>query len=254
MSEIQSLSRGLRILDLLSDTEDSISITELARVLNVDKSTASRLVQTLVQHDYVQPDPRTRRYMLGKKITRMSWQFLNRMPVRDAAKPYLVRLMQESGECAHTAVYSQKQALVIDDVEAPASLRVVGGIGRLIPMHCTAVGKCLLAFSDVPLPDDLPARTERTITQREALIGHLEDIRRTGYTLDDEENDYGVRCMAAPIYDHTGTSTACIGISGPKVRMTDERLDELGKMVLKTARELSEQLQRMRRQTERNER
>jgi IclR family transcriptional regulator, KDG regulon repressor len=243
MKEIQSLSRGLKILDLFAETEGSLGITELSRRLELDKSTVSRLVQTLVQNEYAQPDPGTPRYMLGKKITRHSWQLLNRMPIRDQAKPFLHRLMTETGECAHTAVYSQKQALVIDDVEAPASLRVVGGIGRLIPLHCTAVGKCLLAFSGIPIPPELPTRTRHTISSSDVLLNHLAEIRQLGYSLDNEENDYGVRCIAAPVYDQTGHAIACIGISGPTVRMTDDRLDELAQRVVVTGRELSTQLQ-----------
>lgn len=243
MSEIQSLARGLKILDKFVETEGSLSITELSQQLALDKSTVSRLVQTLVQHEYAQPDPGTRRYMLGKKITRMSWHLLNRIPIRDQAKPFLYNLMHATGECAHTAVYSEKQALVIDDVEAPASLRVVGGVGRLIPLHCTAVGKCLLAFSNVPLPSEMPSRTKNTITASERLLVHLDEIRKAGYALDDEENDYGVRCMAAPIYDHTRQAIACIGISGPTVRMTDDRLDALAAEVIAAAYNLSVQLQ-----------
>ncbi len=242
MSETQSLGRGLKILNLFLETDSNLGITELSRQLNLDKSTISRLVQTLVQYDYVQPDPGTRRYVLGKKITQMSWQLLNRVPIRDQAKPFLYRLMNETGECAHTAVYSQKQALVIDDVEAPASLRVVGGIGRLIPLHCTAVGKCLLAFSGVPLPSELPARTHNTYTDIDKLLDHLAHIRQLGYALDDEENDYGVRCIAAPIYDHNKNAFASIGISGPTVRMTDDRLEALAQQVMLAGQELSHQL------------
>ncbi|MBL8165297.1 MAG: IclR family transcriptional regulator [Anaerolineae bacterium] len=245
MSEIQSLARGLKILDKFAQSAGSLSITQLAQELELDKSTVSRLVQTLVHYEYAQPDPGTRRYMLGRKFTRLSWQLLNRTPIRDQAKPFLYSLMHATGECAHTAVYSEKQALVIDDVEAPASLRVVGGIGRLIPLHCTAVGKCLLAFSNVPLPADLPGRTHNTITALDRLHSHLDAIRQAGYALDDEENDYGVRCIAAPIYDHTGQAIACIGISGPTVRMTDDRLAALASQVIEAARALSRQLQDM---------
>lgn len=243
MSEIQSLARGLKILDSLVAADGSLSITELSQQMGLDKSTVSRLMQTLVQYEYAQPDPGTRRYVLGKKVTRVSWQLLNRVPIRDHARPFLYSLMHETGECAHTAVYSQKQALVIDDVEAPSSLRVVGGIGRLIPLHCTAVGKCLLAFSGVPLPADMPARTRHTITTPDRLLTHLEEIRALGYALDDEENDYGVRCIAAPVYDHTRHAIACIGISGPTVRMIDERLDELAEQVATAAHALSAALQ-----------
>ncbi len=243
MTEIQSLARGLKILDKFVESGGSLSITELSQQLDLDKSTVSRLVQTLVKHDYAEPDHGTRRYTLGKKFTRMSWQLLNQMPIRDQAKPFLFGLMHATGECAHAAVYSEMQALVIDDVEAPASLRVVGGVGRLIPLHCTAVGKCLLAFAGVPLPYEMPARTRRTITTLDRLLEHLDEIRELGYALDDEENDYGVRCIAAPVYDRTQQTIACIGISGPTVRMTNDRLNLLADQVMAAARDLSTQLQ-----------
>jgi DNA-binding IclR family transcriptional regulator len=242
MSEMQSLARGLRILDLIASADHALGVTEIATILDVDKSSVSRLVKTLVKYEYVQPDTGSRGYVLGRRFRQISWHLLNRMPVREKAKPYLYRLVEQTGECAHTAVYSEGKALMIDDVQAEASLRVVGGIGRMIPLHCTAVGKALLAFSDLPTPTHLNMETSRTITDPETLAWHLEQIRDLGYALDDEEHQEGVRCMAAPVYDYMGTVIAVIGISGPTVRMTDRRIPELAQMVMEAARELSDDL------------
>jgi IclR family KDG regulon transcriptional repressor len=240
--EIQSLARGLIIMDLIANAEDGISITELAAFLDIDKSSVSRLVKTLVNHEYVQQKAGSRCYILGKRLYKMSWQLLNRMPVREKAKSYLYRLMQTTGECAHTAVYSEGKALMIDDVEAEASLRVAGRIGRLIPLHCTAVGKALLAFSDVPVPETLVADTARTITDLSCLAEHLAEIREQGYALDDQEHEEHVRCIAAPVYDYTGIAIAAIGISGPTVRVIDERIPILARQVVEAARQLSADL------------
>jgi IclR family KDG regulon transcriptional repressor len=242
MTEMQSLARGLKILDLIANADHALSITEMANILDYDKSSVSRLVKTLVKYEYVQPDTGSRGYALGKRIRQISWHLLNRMPIREKAKPYLYRLVEQTGECAHTAVYSEGKALMIDDVQAEASLRVVGGIGRMIPLHCTAVGKALLAFSDLPIPAYLEAETTRTITDHETLERHLEQIRASGYALDDEEHQEGVRCLAAPVYDYMGIMIATIGISGPTVRVTDRRIPELGRMVIDAARELSDDL------------
>jgi DNA-binding IclR family transcriptional regulator len=239
VSEIQSLARGLIIMDLVANSEEGVSITELADALGVDKSSASRLVKTLVNYGFMQQRPGSRRFILGQRLYKMSWQLLNRMPVREKAKPYLYRLMQSTGECSHTAVYSEGKALVIDDVEAEASLRVAGGIGRLIPLHCTAVGKGLLAFADIPIPDELIVRTPRTMTDRTQVMKDLEEIRARGFAFDDEENDEGVRCLAAPVYDYTGMAIATIGISGPTVRVTNERVPQLAREVMIAARQLS---------------
>jgi IclR family transcriptional regulator, KDG regulon repressor len=244
VSEIQSLARGLQILDLFAQAENGLSITEIAQHLGVDKSSASRLVKTLVSYQYVQPDVGSRRYILGQRLHQLGWQILNRIPVREQAKPFLYRLVQQTEECAHTAVYSQGKALVIDDVEAESSLRVVGGIGRLLPMHCTAVGKSLLAFSHLPLPDpdERIIRTARTMTDTEMLREHLACIRDQGYALDDEENDPGVRCLAAPVYDYAGMMIAVIGISGPTIRVTPERVPFLGRQVMQAGYDLSREL------------
>ena len=132
---------------------------------------------------------------------------------------------------------------MIDDIEAEASLRVVGGIGRMIPMHCTAVGKALLAFSDLPFsypirrftpPGPLPIRTNWQLTWKRS--------RRRGTRWDDEEHQEGVRCLAAPVYDYIGSMIATIGISGPTVRVTVERVPELARAVMAAARELSDDL------------
>lgn len=219
-----------------------MGITELAQALGIDKSSTSRLVQTLVKYDYVQPEQGSRRYIMGKRITSMSWQLLNRMPIRDRAKPFLLDLMRETGECSHTAVYSQGKVLVIDDIEAEASLRVVGGVGRRIPTYCTALGKSLLAFSEIPFPKELPAHTRFTITDMDKLRANIDVVCQHGYALDDEENEYGVRCIAAPVYDYSGQAIATIGISGPTVRVTPDRIELLAKMVMKAGESLSHEL------------
>lgn len=239
---IQSLARGLRILDLVANSERSLGVTELAQALEIDKSSASRLVKTMVGFGYLQPEPRSRRYTLGKRLYHISWQMLNLMPMRQHARPYLYRLVQETGECAHTAVYAESRALVIDDVEAETSLRVVSGTGRMIPLHCTALGKVMLAFCEVPWPKELAAFTGRTLTDFDALTAHLEQVRAQGYALDDEEYDAGIRCMAAPIYNHMGIAIGAMGISGPTVRVTYERVPAFAERVMGAARELSADL------------
>jgi DNA-binding IclR family transcriptional regulator len=242
MTEIQSLARGLAILDYLIEANRGVSITELANTLDMDKSTVSRLVKTMVSRDYIQPEAGTRRYVIGRRLYRTSWQLLNKMPVREKARPYLYRLMRQTGECSHTAVYSEGKVLVIDDVEAEASLRVVGQTGRLIPLHCTALGKILLAFGEYMFPETLTAFTGYTITDPERLRAHLVEVCRNGYALDDEEYDPGIRCMAAPVYDSMGMMIAAIGISGPTVRVTREQIEPLSQLVKQAAAELSIEL------------
>lgn len=242
MDKIQSLARGLHILDLIANSERSQGITELAQELGIDKSTVSRLVKTMVIYGYLQPEPGSRRYTLGKRLYHIGWQMLNLVPMRQNARPYLYRLVQETGECAHTAVYAEGKVLVIDDVETETTLRVVSGTGRMIPLHCTALGKVMLAFSEVPMQKELQSFTGRTLTDFDSLRLHLEQVRAQGYGLDDEEYDAGIRCMAAPVYNQMGIAIAAIGISGPAVRVTHERIPVFAERVKCAARELSADL------------
>lgn len=246
MSEIQSLARGLKILGLLNQAPDGLSITEIAETLGVDKGSASRLVATLRSYGYAEKDEISRRFYLGPQVVSLSRSVLQRLPLREAAKPFLRQLMERTGECAHLAVLAQGQALYIDQVESPATLRVNAQVGELKPLHCTALGKVLLAFSagDIleALPQPLEAFTERTITDPRQLRQHLEQISQMGYAVDDEEFDLGVRCLAAPVFDFRGKLAGSLGISGPTTRMTSTRLLELAAAVVETGKALSERM------------
>jgi IclR family transcriptional regulator, KDG regulon repressor len=243
LSEIQSLARGLRTMELMAASEDGVGITELADSLGIDKSSASRLVQTLVNYGFAEQVVVSRRYKLGPQVVRLSRSLLTRMPLRDEAKPFLRQLVDQTGECAHLAILTQGQALYIDQVESPASLRVTTGVGTLAPLHCTALGKCLMAFSpDVPLPKDLPAFTPRTITDTKTLSAHLEQTRQRGYAVDDEEYDYGVRCVAAPVFDFRGKVIGAIGISGPAGRMGLDKITDVGSIVMQASQALSDRM------------
>jgi IclR family KDG regulon transcriptional repressor len=242
MSEIQSLARGLKILDLLSQSQDGISITELAETLGVDKGSASRLVSTLAHYGYAEKDEDTRRFHLGSQVVSLSRSVLTRLPLREAAKPYLRQLMEQTGECAHLAIPAQGKVMYIDQVESPATLRVNAQVGTMNPLHCTALGKVLLAFGDLDFPTRLDAFTPRTITDPETLRIHLDEIRRLGYAVDDEEFDLGVRCIAVPVFDFRGKVVGSMGISGPATRVTLEQLPELAATVIEIGKALSERM------------
>jgi len=160
MSEIQSLARGLKILDVLnSRVDEEITVGEVAKILDVNKSSASRLLKTLAAYDYVKKNSDSRSYSLGNKM-QVSID-LARDNLRERARPFIYQLMQLSGECSHTAIYANRQALIIDDVEPESSLKVSGRVGRSEELHSTAVGKCLLAFMGIDCPNDLSAKTDK---------------------------------------------------------------------------------------------
>ena len=242
MAEIQSLAKGLKILNLLEHARQGMGTTEVAAQLEIDKSSASRLLHTLAKYGFVEQDAVTARYLLGPQLVTLGQHLLNRITLRDHARPYLRQLVDKTGECAHLAILAQEQALYIDQVGSTAALRVESEIGTLSPLYCTALGKTLLAFGDSLVPDELVPFTHRTLTDRGALESQLAQTIGRGYAIDDEEYNYGVRCVASPVYDHNRVVVGAIGISGPAGRVTLERIDEFGVVVKDVAASLSSRL------------
>ena len=242
MAEIQSLAKGLKILNLLERSRQGMGTTEVAARLEIDKSSASRLLHTLANYGFVEQDETSSRYLLGPQLVTLGQHLLNRITLRDYARPSLHELVDKTGECAHLAILAQRQALYIDQVESTAALRVESEVGTLSPLYCTALGKVMLAFRDCCIPDDLKPFTHRTVTDQGTLVAQLEQTRQRGYAIDDEEYNYGVRCVAAPVYDHRRELVGAIGISGPAARVTLERIDEFGTVVKDIASALSTRL------------
>ena len=242
MSEIQSLARGLKGLDIMAETSDGIGVTELADQLEVNRATASRLVHTLLSYGFVEQAPDGRRYQLGPVLVQLSRSVINRMPLRETAKPYLHKLVRVTGECAHLAIYAQGQALYIDQVESDSSLRVNAEVGQMAPLYCTALGKVLLAFGDYSLPANLEMRTAATIITQKELALELKKVRQQGFAIDDEEYDEGVRCIAVPVFDFRNKIVGAVGISGPAARVSLDRLEEMSSQVIQIGQELTDRL------------
>lgn len=242
MSEIQTLARGLQIINALAEAQDGMSITELAERFSVDKGNMSRFVQTLANYGFAEKAPDTRRYYLGPQVVRLSRSLLARMELREVAKPFLDELVKATGECAHLAILAQGQALYIDQAESPSALRVTTGVGTMAPLHCTALGKVLLAFANAPAPEHLGSYTIRTIVDAGTLQAHLDRVRKQGYAIDDEEFEPGVRCIAVPVYDFRSRCVAAAGISGPTSRMSLEGMPGIAQAVQEIGKALSARL------------
>ncbi len=249
MARIQSLDRGLRILDALAEADADpvrrdrgVPLSVITAELDVHKTTALRLVQTLVASGYAAPAEGRGSYRLGPAMSRDHDLAAGTERLKRMARPYLEDLVVQTGECAHAAVADGDRALVIDDVETDQPLRVVPAPGRHVPLHCTSAGKCLLAFGSAEMPESLPQRTARTITSATTLRVHLGEIRDRGYAVDDEENDPHTRCISAPVFGTNGMPIGCIGIDAPSVRLTAERIPAAAALVADAARRLSHAL------------
>lgn len=239
MSEIQALARGLHVLDLLMAADEGLSVSEIARQLGVNKSTASRIAQTLAKYDWAESHPTKRLYRIGAKFSLINTTHAKYDRLQQIAHPFLHYLMQNTGECAHIAVNLNDTVYVLDDVESNSMLRVSAGVGRTTHLHCTAIGKVLLAFANTPVPQDLEIFTDNTITDKLQLQEHLKQIRNNGFAIDDEEFEPGVRCIAAPVFGYANHCIGSIGVSGPSIRIHAATLQTIIHEVQSTARQLS---------------
>lgn len=244
---VQAVDRALAILETLKAAGEALGVTELGARVGLHKSTVYRLLATLARHGYVQQDPATERYSLGLKLVELGTAVLDHLELRELARPYLKRLMEASQEVAHLVVLQDGDVVYIDKVECPGPVKMYSQLGRRAPAHATAVGKALLAFLppaqvEAILARGLPRLTPHTITDPERLRTELHLVRERGYAVDNEENELGIRCVAGPIFNHTGQVVAAFSISGLAMRLTVPRLEGLAGLVCRTSQEISARL------------
>ncbi len=227
---IQSLDRGLEILFILAESK-SKGVTELANELQVNKSTVFRLLETMEKRNLVQQDKITAKYKLGIGLLHISEGLVKNLDIINVSRPTLKQLMDSTKESVHLCTYSNDKVYVVDQVKSNQIMKVSATIGHEEPIHCSSVGKCILAYLPAEERDRILDNvqfipyTEKTKTSKSALFEELEQIKRNGYALDDEELSIGVCCIAAPIYNHKGEIKNCVGISGPSARIRLDNID-----------------------------
>ena len=245
---VQSVERSLDILEALAASGQGIGIVELSSRVSLHVSTVHRLLATLVSRGYARQHAHSGQYALGFRLLSFSQAVREQSDLRTEARNYLMRLTEQSGETSNLVVLHQSQAMYVDQVQSPRLARIFAEIGRCVPLHSTGGGKAILAcFGDEDRAEfmaghKLESLTPHTITTRDALDQALAQVRLQGYAVDDEEQEEGVRCVAAPVRDHTGQVVAALSVSGPTSRMARERIAELAAMVVDSCVELSREL------------
>ncbi|MGP4039427.1 IclR family transcriptional regulator [Gracilibacillus sp. D59] len=249
MASVQSVERTFSILEILAEHPNGLSITALSKEINLAKSTTHRLLRTLTARGYVQQDSQSGYYLLGIQCLVLASSLLNNMDIRTMAKDALHTLAKQSGEVVHLCIHDKNEVVYIDKVESDQTLRMYSQIGRRALMHCTGVGKALLSGFTVDQLDNLitekglPEFTETTITDKVELEKELMRIKERGYAIDEQEHETGIRCIAAPIYDHDGNVIAAISIAGPADRVTIERAKgDLAQAILDQSKHISAKL------------
>lgn len=249
MGKIQSVERALKILEILAEYPDGVGVTELSLKLDVAKSTAHRLLNTLLNQHYVSKDVRSDNYVLGTQILLIANQALENLSIVEIAKDEINKLSELTNETVHLCLFDKDEVVYIDKVESNQTIRMHSRIGTRSLMHCTGVGKAILAFlkkeevKDILSRKGMPAFTDKTITTFDEMWKELEEISTNGFALDDIENEDGIRCVAAPIFDHNKVPIAAISISSPSTRVSfDKAYNEFSKLVMQSATAISYEL------------
>jgi DNA-binding IclR family transcriptional regulator len=232
-SNLKTLSKGLKVLDLLLRNK-TLRTSEVASILGTDKGSASRLLQTLAQAGYAQPAD-GRGFDLGPKLVGRSIPSRPRRSLRERARPVLERLSQRTREAVHVSIPADENVLYVDVIDSSFPLRVHNPPGTLGPLECTAMGRIFIALAHAPMPEQLKAYTEKTIVDPVQFKTELQRIAEQGYALQDEEYLVDIRGAAAPLYDETRTVIAAVGVSGPASRIRLEDLADLGALVREEA-------------------
>ena len=227
--QVQSLTRGLKLLEWIAESNGSVALTELAQQAGLPNSTTHRLLTTMQQQGFVRQVGELGHWAIGAHAFMVGSSFLQSRNLLAIVHPILRNLMEESGETVNMAVLDQSdhEAIIIDQVQCTHLMRMSAPIGGKLPMHASGAGKAFLA-----------QLSEEQVTPVH-LKEDLAQTRKRGYSFDDEEHALGLRCLAACIFDEHREPFAAISISGPISRITDDRVTEFGAMVIKAAKEVT---------------
>jgi DNA-binding IclR family transcriptional regulator len=240
-----AVERALIMLEAVAQESDGLSNAEISRKLNIPKSSASYILRTLETRGYLTRDEESGKYRVGLKILSLSRGALGGRDVRGVALPIMRHLTHETGLTCHLAVLDGPDAVYIEKVEPEGFIRMDTWVGRRMRVHATSVGKAMVAHTpqerleEILRKSGMEKRTPKTITTLPRLLKELEKVRAQGYAVDDEENNLGARCVAAPIFDERGSIEASLGLSGTTQQVSPQTMPRILEALKDAARHIS---------------
>jgi DNA-binding IclR family transcriptional regulator len=244
---VQAIDRAIMVLDCFTERKPQLRLSEITEILDINKSTLHGIISTLKYHGLIDQDDLTQEYRLGLKHIEYGQRVLDSMNISRIAKPIIERVCDELEETVHIGTLDDEEVVYIEKKESQQSMRIFTTIGARNPAHTTGVGKAMMAYLDEEelsniLPEVLVKLTPKTITDRNQLKFELSQIRLRGFAYDNEENNLGLSCVAAPIFDYTGKAVYGISVSGPTMRMNSDKITRASRIVKEAADEISRKL------------
>ncbi|WP_455275000.1 IclR family transcriptional regulator [Rhizobium herbae] len=246
-NRLSSVATAIHLLKAFSESEAEIGVSALAKKLKVAKSTVHRLAVTLVAEGLLEQNPQTERYRLGVGLFALGTLVRRRMDLPNEARPHLFDLRKLTGETIILGIPSEGEVMHIYDLESPQALAMKSDLGARKPAHCSAVGRAIYAFApeatiEQMLTAPLKRRTPKSVTDPARLREMFAEVRGRGFATEDEENEPGIRGIAAPVRDSTGAVIGAVGIAGPLQRLSMEALEGFAPSLLSAAATISSRL------------
>jgi len=248
---VPALDRGLRILECLANSQHGLTLAQITRAMDLPKSTVHCLLLTFERSSYIQREEASGRYRLGHGLFRLANVALPALPVREHAGPVLRALMESTRLTVHMAALDHDELVLIARLNPPGEAVPASWIGKRMDFHCTALGKAVLASSEQGDVERLIRKhgmlrhNDNTIASMRRLVQDLEQVRRRGYAVDDEEEEIGMRCLGAPLVASNGRVEAAISLVGTTAQIDGDSLPALAAQVTGAARSISELLGRL---------
>lgn len=245
---IRAVERALDVLLCFTSQTPELTMTQIADQIGIHKSTVHRLLGTLERRRFVQRDPATGAYRLGIRLFQMAYLTLEHNDLRRLATPFMRRLRNQYQENVDISVLDEPDVVFVNHMEGPQQVKVAGTTGKRLPAFATASGRAILAY----LPDEkvrsilargMPKYTPYTPLTPEAVLEDLKCIRAQGFAFSEQEYEDGISAVAAPILDSCDRPIAAVAVVGPTYRLTRERMVEIGRDVLTTARDISREIE-----------
>lgn len=245
---VPSLERGLAILEVLAESRKGLTLSILTHRVGLPKSSVHSLLLTLERTGYLHRNEATGRYLFGTKLFSLATKAISRLELKEEALPSLVSLARESGLTVHMAIPERGAAILIEKIDPPGLIRLATWPGKQMDLHCTGVGRALLAYSSQEEVANLirgyglPQHNSNTLSSARRLREELVQIRERGYSYDDEEDEVGLRCIGAPVFDRNRVCIAAISVAGTTAQIHQNNLDTLAKKVCQVADTISFQM------------
>lgn len=245
---MQGIERIIKILDSFSLDEPELTLKELTKKTGLPKPTVYRIAEALNKVNILSKDDNVSKYRIGVKLFELGSLYLETLELRKLAFPEIEKLSKYTEESIHMGVLDGNEVTSIEGLGSTHNLQAKLWIGKRSPIYCTSIGKAILAFlpkkeqEEILTTIEFKRYTENTITDKKNLKKELESIRRQGFALDNEEHDEGIMCVGAPIFNNKGEVVASISISGPKIRMKEQKLEKYKKLLMDSVKRISDKL------------